>query len=101
LPVRNSLTADIDNELSEKYTSPKQFCLVRVSRQSAAMWTCRKPVQRNRHGTFPEGLPRSRSVACSGRSVRPRVPLPPPQVREDVSNRKKSFFFVARRYAAL
>ena len=38
--------------------------------QSATVLTCRKPVQRNRFGKIPEGLPGSESVACNERSVR-------------------------------
>jgi hypothetical protein len=38
--------------------------------QSATVLTCRKPVQRNRYGEIPEGLPGSESVACSERGVR-------------------------------
>ena len=38
--------------------------------QSATVLTCRKPVQRNRYGEIPEGLPGSESVACNERSVR-------------------------------
>jgi len=38
--------------------------------QLATVLTCRKPVQRNRFGKIPEGLPGSESVACSERSVR-------------------------------
>ena len=38
--------------------------------QLATVLTCRKPVQRNRFGKIPEGLPGSESVACNERSVR-------------------------------
>ena len=38
--------------------------------QSATVLTCRKPAQKNRNGEILEGLPGSKSVACSERSVR-------------------------------
>jgi hypothetical protein len=38
--------------------------------QLATVLTSRKPVQRNRFGKIPEGLPGSESVACRERSVR-------------------------------
>jgi len=41
-----------------------------AKKQSATVLTCRKPAQRNRNGEIPEGLPGSKSVACSERSVR-------------------------------
>lgn len=38
--------------------------------QLATVLTYRKPAQRNRIGEIPEGLPGSKSVACSERSIR-------------------------------
>ena len=41
-----------------------------AGKQLATVLTCRKPVQRDRFGETPEGLPGSESVACSERSIR-------------------------------
>ena len=41
-----------------------------VKMQLATVLTCRKPARRSRFGESPEGLPGSKSVACSERSIR-------------------------------